>query len=85
MLTGQRLVGARFLLPGAQCFAFLPILAQLSGFSFQALAALAQGLPERVDDLRPAARSVGMVNVWVAECRVRATMPSSSRARSWRC
>ena len=83
--AGQELVRAGLPFAGAQCFAFLPVAVQLTSLGFKDLAALAQGFAERVHDLGPAVRSMGMVKVWVAECRVRATRPSNSRTRSWCC
>ena len=53
MPAGQGLVGARLLLPGAQRFAFLPVLTQLAGFGFKDLPPVTQGLAEGLDDLRP--------------------------------
>jgi len=72
-------------LSGAERFASLPVLTQLAGFGFKDLSPVTQGRAEGLDDLRPVARSMGTRRVRVAACRVRATMPSSSRASSWCC
>ncbi len=50
--VGHGLVGPRRA-STPQRLAFLPVLAQLPGFFFQHLPALAQGLAEQVDDLHP--------------------------------